>query len=292
MPRSMTGFGSGSAAEGGVKVKAEVRALNHRFLEINVRLPRPYLSLEERVRQMVGGMVSRGHLDIFITIDQEKTKKMQIKVDKELAMAYYDYLKEIAQYLDIPVDLGIRELIALPGVIEVGEEENNPEGVWPVVARALAQALEALVAGREREGRRLGADLEQRVRRLEQYVGQIAAEREAVLAAYRERLQARAQELLGSLPVSGERLLQEVVFLAERSDVTEELVRLRSHLSEMGAALRAEVPVGRKLDFLIQEAYREVTTLGAKAAGSAVGSLVVACKEELEKIREQAQNLE
>lgn len=292
MARSMTGFGSGAAEEAGLKVRVEIRALNHRFLEINVRLPRPYLMLEEKVRQSISRVVFRGHLDVFISLEQEKAKKRQIKVDKELAIAYYDYLKEIAQYLDIPADIGLRDLMALPGTLELVEEEDDPESIWPVVARALEEGLNQLVAARSREGERLVADLKSRVRRLESYVEEIDSLREAVVAAYRQRLQARVQELLGPNAADSERLLEEVVLYAERSDVTEEVVRLRSHLAEMLASLEVQGPVGRKLDFLVQEVHREFGTLGAKAAGSSISRLVVACKEEVEKIREQVQNLE
>lgn len=292
MARSMTGFGSGAAEEAGLKVRVEIRALNHRFLEINVRLPRPYLMLEEKVRQSISRVVFRGHLDVFISLEQEKAKKRQIKVDKELAIAYYDYLKEIAQYLDIPADIGLRDLIALPGTIELVEEEDDPESIWPVVARALEEGLNQLVAARSREGERLVADLKNRVRRLESYVEEIDSLRETLVAAYRQRLQARVQELLGPNAADSERLLEEVVLYAERSDVTEEVVRLRSHLAEILASLEVQGPVGRKLDFLVQEVHREFSTLGAKAAGSSISRLVVACKEEVEKIREQVQNLE
>lgn len=275
-----------------MSVRVEVRSINHRFLELNVRLPRQYLVLEEKVRQMVGQYVFRGHLDIFVALEQERAKKHQIKVDKELAMAYYDYLREIAQYLDIPADIGLRDLICLPGVLELAEEWSDAEAAWPVIAEALRQALEELIAARTREGERLAADLRMRVHRMEGYVREIEGLVESALEAYRERLLARLKEWLNGYSVDKQRVEAEIAFMAERSDVTEEIVRIRSHLEGILSSLSEQGPIGRRLDFLVQELHRELTTLGNKAVGTAIAPLVVVCKEEGERIREQVQNLE
>ncbi|MGB9886230.1 MAG: YicC/YloC family endoribonuclease [Moorellales bacterium] len=292
MPLSMTGFGAGEAENSKFKVRIEIRAVNHRFLEINVRLPRPYLLWEERIREVVARFVHRGHLDIYVNLEQERAKKRQIKVDKDLLMAYYEYLREIAQFLDIPAEIALRDVMALPGVLEVGEEPADPEGAWPVTAEALEAALRQVVAARTREGRRLAADLRDRLHRLYTYLEEIDCQREAILTHYRQRLSSRLTELLGDGRLDDRRLEEEVVLFAERSDVTEELVRLRSHLAEMLACLDADGPVGRRLEFLAQEVHRELTTLGNKAASTGITPLVLASKEELEKVREQVQNLE
>lgn len=292
MPKSMTGFGGGMAEECGVKAKVEIRALNHRFLEVSVRLPRQFLLLEEKVRQKVAQVASRGHFDIFVTIEQEKAKKRQIQVDNDLLIAYYGYLKQIAQYLDIPADISLKDLMALPGSLELVESEQDPEEVWPALEVALNQGLEQLVAARRREGERLAADIHSRLNHLQLQVDTIENEREAVLNGYRLKLQQRAQDLLGPGMGDNDRLMQEVVFFAERSDITEEIVRLRSHFREASDALAVEAPVGRRLDFMVQEMHREISTIGAKGSGTAIGKIVVSCKEEIEKIREQVQNLE
>jgi len=288
----MTGFGSGEAAEAGFRARVEVRAVNHRFLEVNARLPRSYLLLEERVRQTAARFVHRGHLDIFINVEQERAKKRPPKVDKDLLMAYYEYLREIAQYLDIQAEITLKDLVSLPGVLELEEEATDWEGAWPAVALALEAALQEVETTRLREGERLADDLRHRVRRLLAYLEQIDVLKEELLGHYRQRLASRLEELLGPVTVDNRRVEEEVVIFAERSDVTEELVRLRSHLAAILTCLDNEGPVGRKLEFLAQEVHRELTTLGAKAAGTAVTPLVISCKEELEKIREQAQNLE
>lgn len=299
MVRSMTGFGRGEAVGDAGRLVVEVKAVNHRFAEVVVRMPRTLGVLEELIRKTVQGQVSRGRVDVFVTWEEGGRRAPVVKVDKDLALAYYNALKEIADVTGSKIELTSDSLTRWSDVLTVEQAEIDPESQWPVLEQALADALSGLVAMREREGAALAADLRARMDRIEGLVQAIAERAPLVVEEYRERLQRRLEELLAPGTVDPARLAQEVAIFADRSDITEELKRLGSHLDQFRSVLAESGPegeapqaVGRKLDFLIQEMGREINTIGSKAQDLTITAAVVEVKTELEKVREQAQNIE
>lgn len=292
MARSMTGYGRCEATTSGKRFLVELKSVNHRFAEYSIRLPRQYYLFEERIRKVLSEEISRGRVDALISVENCGEKKRQVKVDKDLAITYYNSLKEIGEILQIRDQIEVSELCRLPDVLTVVDAEEDPEEIWPDLEAAVRAALQQLVAMRETEGRRLVEDLIHRNRIIAQFIREIAARAPQVTAEYRERLQARLTELCAEIPVDETRLAMEVAIFADRSSIDEELTRLSSHLEQMLEILPTGEPVGRKLDFLIQELNREANTIGSKANDLEISRLIIATKSEIEKIREQVQNLE
>ncbi|KYH32544.1 YicC/YloC family endoribonuclease [Neomoorella mulderi] len=292
MLNSMTGYGRGEASGTGRTVTVEIKALNQRFLDVVIRLPRLYTALEEKIRQVVKNSLSRGRVEVMVSISEENVEKRPLTVDMGLAMAYYNALKELAQNLAIPADITAEKLLAMPEVVKVAEPEWDEATLWPVVAGALEKALENLLAMRRAEGQRLQADLEARAAYVRRQVEAIRERAPEVPREYAERLKERVAELTGGLALDPGRLEMEVALLAERADITEEIIRLLSHLEQMATAMAGAEPAGRRLDFILQEMWREINTIGSKASDLAISNLVVAVKGELEKMREQVQNVE
>lgn len=289
---SMTGFGRGEAIGADKTVTIEMKGVNHRFLEVAIRLPRAYNALEEKIKSIIKANLLRGRLDVYVNIEETGEKKRKLKVDKELALDYYSSLKELAQFLGLAENISVLDIAQLPEVLTLEEPEEDCEALWPLVEEALMKALEQLRAMRQEEGRKLAEDLRQRKEFIARLVEEVAERADMVVEEYRVKLEARIQEILGSITVDQNRLAMEVALLAERSNITEELVRLRSHLDQLSDTLEENGSVGRKLDFLVQEMHREINTIGSKANDLIISQKVVALKSEVEKIREQVQNLE
>lgn len=290
--RSMTGFGRGEHEAGGRRYVVELRGVNHRFLDVHVRLPAGLAALEPAVRAAVAQAVERGRVEASVDVRAHAGAETAAFVDVERARGYHEALKELAAALEIPWRPDVWALAALPGVLPPLEAAPTPEEAAPAVRQALAAALDAFLGMRAEEGRRLAADLAARMELLSERLDAVEARLPAVLAAAQERLRQRLAAWLGEAPLDEQRLAMEVVLLVDRADVSEEIVRLRSHLSQMRTCLQADGPVGRKLEFLIQECQREVNTLGAKALDAETAADVVAMKGELERLREQVQNVE
>jgi uncharacterized protein (TIGR00255 family) len=292
MMRSMTGFGRGEAAGEFGRIVVEMKAVNHRFSEVVCRMPRQFNALEEQVRKLVQSKVSRGRIDLFVSWDAAAQAR-GVKVDKELAIAYYDSLKELAVEIGSNPELTLDTLARLPDVLKVGEGEVTAEQLWPLLESAALQAVTNLIAMREREGGALVDELHTRLVAIEALGESVAARAPQVVEDYRNRLARRLEDLLPQgHTVDPQRLAQEVAIFADRSDVAEELQRLTSHIAQFRQTLQENEAVGRKLDFLVQELGREVNTIGSKANDAAITNQVVTAKAELEKIREQVQNIE
>ncbi|MCL6449828.1 MAG: YicC family protein [Acetobacteraceae bacterium] len=293
MLRSMTGYGRSEAKVGARAVTVEVRSLNHRFCEVGVRLPREFSPLEDRIRKLVQARLARGRVEVHVSARDVGEGARRVKVDKGLAMAYYKALRELESHLDIDGSWGIELIAGLPEVLGPEEEEQDVEAAWPPLMDAVSRALDGVVLMREREGQALREDLLHRIQCLEQVKKAIEERAPLVLEEYRQKLKARAAELLGpgATPDEG-RLALEVALFAERSSIAEELVRLSSHLAQMAAVLEGDEPMGRRLEFLLQEVNREVNTIGSKTSDLDTIRLVLEAKGELEKMREQAQNIE
>jgi uncharacterized protein (TIGR00255 family) len=293
MGNSMTGFGRGEASGYGYHFTIELKAVNHRFFEVAVRMPRNLNMLEERIRKVLQEKIQRGRLDVYVNIKETEEKKRLVKVDKDLALSYDKTLKELAFSLEAPYETDIYRLAALPEVLSVEDPETDFELLWEPLRQALNEALNGFVQMRQVEGRKLAEDLLRRLHTIREQKDEIAGYSSTVVLEYQTRLRERIQVLLGeSVLLDEAKLANEVAFFADRASITEELVRLQSHFDQCQEALRSTEAVGRKLDFLVQEMNREINTIGSKANNLNIAQLVVQMKSELEKIREQVQNLE
>ncbi|HHU32905.1 MAG: YicC/YloC family endoribonuclease [Zhaonellaceae bacterium] len=292
MVASMTGYGRGEANGEGKSITIEIKSVNHRYLEMAVRLPRTYVMFEERIKSYLKNTFARGRIDVYINIEETGEIKRNLKVDKELAMAYYESLKELAQFLGIEYNIELMALAQLPEMITIEQHEEDVEQLWPVFLEALKIAVEEMVSMRLEEGKKLATDLLKRKSYISEVMEEIKERSHLVVEEYQSKLLARIEELLDSPPVDENRIAMEVAIMAERSNITEELVRMSSHLDQLEIFLSGDGPVGRKLDFLVQEMHREINTIGSKSNDLDISQRVVIVKSEIEKIREQVQNLE
>jgi len=294
----MTGYGLGEVRAQGGRWVVEARSVNHRFLEVNVRLPRGLQALEDRIRAAFAERLLRGRVDVSIIREDPARRGRAVRVDAELARQYAMALEELRQALNLSDPVPLSVLLSLPDVIRVEEAAEDPEALWAELQPAVEQCADRLLRMREAEGARLAQDLLERLDRIEEEVDRISARAPEVVRAYAARLRRRVGELLreGGVPegaVDEARLSMEVALFADRSDIREEVVRLRSHLAEARGILQQGTgSVGRKLEFLLQEMMREANTVGAKAGDLEIARAVLGIKSELEGLREQAQNLE
>jgi len=290
--KSMTGFGCGEASGEGKKFTVELKAVNHRFNEIFLRMPRSMASLEDRSKRFIQGYISRGRVDGFFSVENYGDKPVTVKVDKALAESYYKAIGELQAFLQIPGQPSVEEIAKFPDVLVLEEPEEDIERWWPYVEDALKQAVSELVSMRQVEGKRLYQDLKERINSISRLNAEIEKRAPLVVEDYHQRLESRLQDWLKECTIDQDRLANEIAIFAERSNITEEVVRLNSHLYQASRYLESRQPVGRKLDFLIQEMNREINTIGSKASDLTISRLVVEVKSELEKIREQVQNIE
>ncbi len=292
MVNSMTGYGRGEAEGAGKQITVEVKSVNHRFLEAVVRLPRQYSPLEEKIKRVVQDKVSRGRVEVYLNFAESGEKKRFVKVDKDLALAYDKTLEDLARTLDISYSRDLYRLVSLPDVMSVEDTQEDLEEIWSVCNQALQQALNSFIAMRRQEGCRLREDLIHRINKIAQCIKELETRQPTVVTEYQEKLRQRIGELLAEVPLDENRLANEVALFADRVSITEEVVRIKSHLDQFKDSLDLHEPVGRKLDFLVQELNREINTTGSKANDLEIARTVVEVKSELEKIREQVQNLE
>jgi uncharacterized protein (TIGR00255 family) len=289
--RSMTGFGQGRAVAGGLAVTVEVSSVNRKQFDARLDVPRALAGLEPRLAELIRARLSRGSVTCSVRLDDAAGGRGPRRVDVALAAACLRDLRQAARALGLKDDLTATALLSLPGVVRT-ESAWSPEAARPLVERALERALARHAAMRAREGRALAADLRGRLRAVERRLGRIERLAPEVALRYRENLLRRVGEAGVTLQGADDKLLREVAVYADRCDISEETVRLRSHLAQGRAALDSDEPVGRSLDFLIQEMFREINTIGSKANDAAIAREVVAIKAELERVREQVQNLE
>jgi uncharacterized protein (TIGR00255 family) len=290
--RSMTGFGRGRNAVGEIEIATEIRSVNHRFLDVSVRSPRIYAAFEPEIRKIVSQSVDRGKFDVIINRSGGKAGLMDVMVDHALAEGYYNCLLQLKEKFGLHGEICLSDMLTLKEIIVPLEKEEGVEREWPLVETSLHQALAALDQMRKTEGLSLWRDIEKRLISIRDMAGHIAPLVSQVTATAKEKLEKRVQELTGGMELDQDRMLQEIAIMADRSDVTEELTRLESHVDQFLSFGAEGSPLGRKLDFLLQELHREVNTLGSKSASTEIASSVVSIKAELEKIREQTQNIE
>lgn len=292
MIKSMTGFGAGDAETADFKVNIEVKAVNQRFLETNYHMPYSMNMFENQLTKKIKEYASRGKLDINIRFQDLRDKAVIVKVDKGLVAAYGQALQEISSQLELSAPVTAAQIASYPDVLKLNEENADLEAAQPVLMQAMEQALESFVAMREAEGQNIQRDLLARIGTLENFIGELEKLAPEIVAAYRQRLENLLREYLAKEDIEESRIIQEVALFTDKVNYTEETVRLRSHFDQFRQIITAGEPVGRKLDFLIQEMNREINTVASKANSAGAAQFVVDVKSEIEKIREQIQNIE
>jgi len=290
--RSMTGFGTAAADTAWGRISVEMRSLNHRFTEVLVRLPRDLAPLEDRVRGVVQRGIQRGRVEVTVSRENQGGRSRAVRADLALAREYLAATRQLKRALRMRGEVTLQQLLAFPEIVRLEETREDAEGLWGDLENIVGAALDGLLRMRAEEGGRLAADTGERLARVEALLGQVLGRAVQVVGEYTVRLRQRLAELLGEVPLDEARLAAELALFAERSDITEELTRLRSHLSQFRETMTGEGAVGRKLEFLLQEMGRETNTIGAKANDLEISRAVIAVKSELESLREQVQNVE
>jgi uncharacterized protein (TIGR00255 family) len=290
--KSMTGFGEGTASVGGISVVVELSSVNRKQLDININLPRNHAALDALVTERMRREFSRGRISGSVRIESTEGTTTTVQIDEALAAQYIDAIRQTAQKLKLEDDLGAESLTRLPGLISTEQESLDPNQVSNVLEKALEKALRGLSRMRAVEGKALEKDLRERLTLLEELMNSIREDAPNVVKDYRKKLFQRLEEAGLDDLASDERIVKEVALFADRCDISEELTRLKSHLTQARKLLRSTEPVGRTLDFLCQELFREINTVGSKANEAKITRQVVAFKTELERIREQVQNIE
>ena len=292
MIKSMTGYGRGEWQGEGRRVEVEVKSFNHRYLDISLRLPRRLASLESQVRNFIKQRLSRGRVEFFVQVDNSSLPEQKLELDVALAKDLHFALQSLKEVLGIPGEIRIETMANFKDIFGHKEVEIDLEKEWTFLQGALEGALNGLEKMRSQEGLTLRGDFLRRLQTIEEMIGTIEEKAPGVLRASHDRLAERVREMSGALSIDEGRLAQEVAYLAERSDITEELVRIRSHLNQFREMLDRPEPMGRKLEFLLQEINREANTIGSKASDAGMAQVIVGVKSELEKMREQVQNVE
>ena len=292
MVKSMTGYGRARQTLNGRDITVEVRSVNNRYLDCTVKVPRTYIFAEDAVKARVQKAVSRGKVDVFITIDAAAADETVVAVNEPLARGYYEALTRLKDMFSLEDGLNAVTLAKFPDVLTITKAEEDLESVAADICAVLDEALAAYNAMRTVEGGKLREDIAGRADTIEAVVGKVEERSPQTVAAYREKLLARMQEVLQSTAIDESRILTEAAIFADKIAVDEETVRLRSHLSQLRTMLESDQPIGRKLDFLIQEVNRECNTIGSKCNDLTIAKDVVNMKAEVEKIREQVQNIE
>ncbi|OPZ92640.1 MAG: hypothetical protein BWY74_01485 [Firmicutes bacterium ADurb.Bin419] len=292
MIRSMTGFGRGKSQADGMECLVEIKTVNHRYSDVYIKIPRQISFLEDKVREVVTKAVSRGKADVFISFDDFSEDSRSIQIDEGLAKTYIDTLRLLKNKYELQDDISVSLIAKFPDVLKVEKAEQDEEKIWNLLSEALESAIDSLINMRKIEGEGLKNCILERTDYIENIVKEIGIRAPEVVKEYKCKLENRIKELLEQQIVDENRLATEVAIFADRCSIDEELVRLSSHIGQLRETLQAGQSIGRKLDFLIQEMNREINTIGSKANDLNITKFVVEIKSELEKIREQIQNIE
>ena len=293
MVRSMTSFGRSSSEEGKKRVfTVEMKSVNSRYLDVNIRMPKTLISLEEEIRKMISNSLNRGKVDVFINLKNYNDGSGIPKVDINLAQGYLECLKEIETKLGVKNDISVMQIARFPEVITVVEEEDKIEEVWKELKPLINDSLEMMIGMREVEGNKLKEDILSKISVIEELVSKVEEFADTIPKAFKMKLEERVKELLGNVEIDENRIAMEVCMLADKATVDEEIIRLRSHINQVRETLNLNDPIGRKLDFIVQEMNRETNTIGSKSSDIQMNNIVIDIKNILEKIREQVQNIE
>jgi uncharacterized protein (TIGR00255 family) len=292
MAASMTGYGRGEKICGGKNITVEIKAVNHRYFEFSSRIPRSYGYLEDRLKNFAQSGISRGKVDLYMSVTQLESAGARVNINHELARAYLGALRELAAQTGLRDDIALSSITRFSDIFTVERLTEDEEEIWREVREVAGMAMENFLQMRRAEGGRLAEDVLERLLQVETLVAQVETRAPRIAEEYRNRLYQRLQTVLVDRGVDAARVLPEAAIFAARPAVAEEIVRLKSHIGQFRVILSEEQPAGRKLDFLVQEINREVNTIGSKAQDIETGHIVVEMKSEIEKIREQIQNIE
>lgn len=292
MLRSMTGYGRGQAIGGGFDITVDIKSVNHRYFEFTARTPRQLAFLDEKLKTLIQSSVNRGKVEAVVTTVVAGGADPEIEINENVAKTYVDALRQMRTPLDLQDDLKLSHLLRFPDIFTVKRAELDEEAIWEAVSQAAAQALESFQAMRETEGSRLKTDLEGKIELVEGLLSKVEQKAPLLRAEYYNRLYQKLKEILAGQDVDEARLATEAAVFADKVAVDEETVRLRSHLHQFREFLDCGSPIGKKMDFLVQEMNRETNTIGSKAQNLEISRVVVEMKAEIEKIREQIQNIE
>lgn len=293
MIRSMTSFGRSSSEEGKKRIfTVEMKSVNSRYLDVNIRMPKSIISLEEEIRKMISNSISRGKVDVFINLKSYNEGSGIPKLDINLAQEYLKCLKEIENNLDVKNDISVMQIARFPEVITMVEEEDKVDEMWEELKPLISASLDMMIGMREVEGNKLKEDILVKVKQIEELVVKVEEFADSIPKAFKQKLEDRLKELLGAVEVDENRVATEVCILADKATVDEEIIRLKSHINQVRETLKLNEPIGRKLDFIVQEMNRETNTIGSKSSDIQMTNIVIDIKNILEKIREQVQNIE
>jgi len=290
--QSMTGYGRSEVRHAHLVLTVEARSVNHRFLDIALRYPRLYAPLEARMKQRVNAYFTRGRIDITLVQQESPEGRRALSLDHTLAQQYYDALQGLQESLGLSGTIDLSLIASLRDVFKVEEASADVESDWDIIAQGLDAALQALQNMRQQEGEALSRDFHMRLQAMAQQLQLIRQRVPQVVVEYRQRLEQRVKDLFAQFELDPNRVAQEAILFAERADVTEELTRLEAHIQACTRLLSSSEAVGRKIEFLVQEMHREVNTIGSKSNDTAISHSVVELKSELERMREQIQNIE
>ena len=292
MIKSMTGFGSAKGEIAGVSCVLELRSVNNRYFDLNIKSPRTYMVAEPVIKSYLQRSISRGKVDVYLSLDSSQENQIQLHLNEQLAASYRDVIFTLADQLNLPAEFGALDIARFPDVLSIEKPDLDPEKISEDLSILLEKAVSDFNDMRCREGEALAHDLLAKIEKIESLIDEIDQRAAQTLAAYRERLNHRLLDVLSDTSIAEELILSEAALFADRIATDEETVRLRSHCHQFRKLLNEGSPIGRKLDFLIQEFNREANTIGSKCQNSDISYLVVELKAEIEKIREQIQNIE
>lgn len=292
MIKSMTGFGRAQETVDGMTVTVELKSVNHRYFEFTAKVPRTYGFLEEKLKSFLNARVSRGKMECYVSIENLEESDMEVVVNPSIAKGYVDALRTLSETFGLKEDYSAISIAKFPDVLTLRKAPADEEKVWNAVQKVTELAVERFVTMRETEGEKLRADILSKADTILEHVAFVESRSPQTVREYHEKLRQRMEELLENTQVDEQRLLTEAAIFADKVAVDEETVRLRSHISQLREFLNADEPIGRKLDFLVQEMNRESNTIGSKAQDVEIAKRVIAIKAEVEKIREQVQNIE
>jgi uncharacterized protein (TIGR00255 family) len=291
MVYSMTGFGRGKAESSQYTVIVEMKSVNHRFCEMVIRMPRPLLQMEDKIKKLIQTYIKRGRIEVFVSISGENITKKKVQMDWQLLQEYMQNLQKAKDEYNLKDDIRVHDLLKMPDVLTIFEEEEEHSPIYDLVLQAAEQAVVQLVEMRRAEGEQLVQDVLGHLEQIKRAHEQIVLLAPQVVEQYRHRLQKRLADLIGGT-VDEQRVLTEAAIFADKADINEELTRIESHLSQFTHTIKEEEAMGRKLDFLVQELNREMNTIGAKANNGEIAQFVVEMKTAVERIKEQVQNIE
>ena len=292
MLKSMTGFGRATEEINGYVISVEIKSVNHRYFEFNCRLPRQYGFAEKKLKSYINSRVSRGKVDCYLNIEALNTEAAEVVVNNTLASAYVKALAELEETYELKQDYGASTISRYPDVLVVKKADEDEELIWSYIEKVASEAVDKFIEMRAREGEKLKADVLSRADLILDNVSFIEKRSPETVKEYNAKLVERVHELIGDVSLDESRIIQEVAILADKVAVAEETVRLRSHIEQLKSFLESKEPIGRKMDFLVQEINREANTIGSKASDVEIARRVVDIKAEVEKIREQIQNIE